>query len=107
MKFKVKDTVKITAGKDKGKQGKIKQVLPRLDKVVVAGMSLYKKHLKPRQTGGRGQIIERERPLPTANIALICPQCRQPTRVGYRLNKNGHKQRFCRKCQAILGKTKK
>lgn len=102
MKFKVGDTVKVTIGKNKGKQAKIKQVLPQADQVVVEGINKYKKHLKPRQTGGQGQILERERPLSTAKIALICPKCNQPTRAGYLVDKTGNKQRICRKCNAPL-----
>ena len=108
MKFKREDTVIITSGKHKGKQAKIKQVLPKTNQVIIDGVNQYKKHLKPQQTGGKGQIITRSRPLTTANIALVCPKCKQPTRAGYLVDKSGTKQRICRKCKAPLAyKTKK
>lgn len=102
MKFRVGDKVKITGGKDKGKEGKIKQVLPKKDRVVVEGVNKYKRHLKPRQTGGSGQVIERERPLPAAKIAIVCPKCNKLTRVGYIVDKRKNKQRICKKCKGLL-----
>lgn len=102
MKFRITDKVIITAGKNKGKQGKIKTLLPKSHKVVVAGINTYKKHLKPQQTSGKGQIVEKERPLPTANIALICPKCKKPTRVGYLIDAKGKKNRQCAKCKSVI-----
>lgn len=102
MKVKIGDTVKITAGREKGKTGKIKQVFPDTLRVVIENLNLYKRRLKPRQTGGSGKTIEKERPLPLANIALICPGCHKATRVGYMTDKTGAKLRLCRKCKKIL-----
>jgi large subunit ribosomal protein L24 len=102
MKFKVNDTVKITAGKDKGRQGKITKVFPQNQRVTVEGINLYKRHVKPQGEGKPGGIIEVERPLPLAKIALICKKCNQPTRIGYRLTKTGTKTRICKKCQAEI-----
>ncbi len=90
-KFKVGDKVTITTGKHKGKTSKITQVMPSKQQVLVEGVNLYKKHLKPRQTGGQGQIIDRQRPISTASIMLVCPQCKKPTR--------STKTRTCKKCQ--------
>lgn len=89
-KFKTNDKVLITAGKHKGKTGKITKIFPQTQKVLVEGVNVYKKHLKPRQTGGQGQIVDRQRPIHTASIALICPQCKKPTRAS--------KKRLCTKC---------
>ena len=100
MKLKIGDQVKVTLGKDRGKTGKIEAVLPRLAAVVVAGANLYKKHVK--KSGDKaGQIVELTRPLKVSKVALICPHCHQPTRVGYLADKKG-KIRICRKCQAKL-----
>jgi len=107
MKFKAGDTVTISAGKDKGKKGKIIKVFPVAQKVTVEKVNLYKKHLGPRQTGGKGQIIQKERPLPTANIVLVCKKCNQATRIGYLVDKAGNKQRICKKCKAPITQTSK
>lgn len=90
-KFKIGDKVKITSGKHQGKISKITKLLPAKHQVMVEGVNLYKKHLKPRATGGQGQIIDRQRPISLANISLICPHCKKPTRVS--------KKRLCTKCQ--------
>ena len=101
MKIKVGDTVKITAGKNKGQTGKVERVLPTSSGVIVAGLNLSKKHVKAK-SNTPGQIIQIAKPLPTGNIALLCPKCGQPTRVGYSLAQDGKKVRLCRKCKAVL-----
>lgn len=101
MRLKVGDTVKVTAGKDKGKTGKIERVFPALGRVVVAGVNLYKKHVKARQNKP-GEIVQAARPLPAGNVALVCPKCNQPTRVGYDVGKDGKKVRICRKCKSAI-----
>lgn len=101
MKLKKGDEVIVTAGKDKGKKGKIEKVFPRQNKVLVGGVNIYKRHTKPRGQGRPGGIIDIVKPLPVANVALICPKCGQRTRVGYRL-KQEEKKRFCKKCQEII-----
>ncbi|GAF94225.1 unnamed protein product [marine sediment metagenome] len=100
MKFKIGDTVKITAGKDKGREGKIQKVFPKSNKVLVEGINIYKKHLKGKE-GVKSGIYELSRPLPTANIALICPSCKKQTRIGYRVSKT-QKSRICRKCKKAI-----
>lgn len=107
MKFKLNDQVKITMGKDKGKTGPIRRIFPALNKVVVEGLNLYKKHLKPQATGSAGKIISKERPFYTASIALLCPKCKKPTRVHYHLDKTGEKHRLCAKCNYPLDKKPK
>ncbi len=104
-KFKLNDTVKITAGKDKNQTGKIIKIFPQENKVVVDGKNLYKKHIK-KQGEQAGQIVARSRPLPTAAVALVCPNCNQATRIGFD-SQAKPKVRLCRKCgQAITNKTK-
>ncbi len=95
MKFKVNDQVLVTAGKDKGKKSKIIKVIPQENKVVVEGVNLYSKHIKP--MGGReGERVRRERPLPTANVAIVNDQG-QADRIGYQVAKDGSKQRVFKK----------
>jgi large subunit ribosomal protein L24 len=97
MKLKAGDKVKITAGKDRGRTGVIEKVFPKEARVLVPGVNLYKKHRKG-FGGQKGGIIEFARPLPVANVALICPSCGKQTRVSYRM-KAGTKVRICAKCK--------
>lgn len=96
-KLKKGDEVRITAGKDKGKTGTVEQV--RNQTVVVRGVNMYKKHVRAR-SDTKGGIIEYPRPLPFGSIALICPKCKKPTRVGFA--HKGTKQRICRKCKEVI-----
>ncbi len=103
-KFKVNDTVKITAGKDKNQTGKIVKILPTENKVVVEGKNIYKKHMK-KQGEQPGQIATLSRPLPTASVALICPNCQKMTRVGFDITKEP-KIRICLKCKQVINTVK-
>lgn len=102
MKFKTGDQLIITAGKDRGRKGLIKKLIPGENKAIVEGINKYKKHLKPQGQGKPGGITELERPINLANVALLCPACKQPTRIGYLLPKTGPKLRICRKCKKEL-----
>lgn len=91
------DTVLIISGKDRGKKGKVITCLPRENKVVVEGKNIIKKHVRPKKQGEKGQIVEVPAPLDASNVKLICPKCKQPARVGYKVaGKN--KFRVCKKC---------
>ncbi|MCD6096811.1 50S ribosomal protein L24 [bacterium] len=102
MKIKKNDHVIILQGKDKGKKGKIVRALPKQGKVVVEGLNLVSKHVRPKRQGEKGQIIKIARPIPCSNVMLICPRCHQPIRVGYKILPNGKKKRWCRKCKEII-----
>lgn len=102
MKIHKGDLVRVTAGKDRGKTGKVKLVDTGSAMLLVEGLNKVKKHMKPQGEGKPGGIIEIERPLSVAKIALICPTCKQPTRVGYRLGPSAGKERICRKCDAVI-----
>ncbi len=82
MKLKVNDNVEVTAGKDRGKHGKVLAVLPKEDKVLVAGVNMYVKHIKPTQ-GKPGEKVRRERPLHTASVAIMNPDTGKVDRIGY------------------------
>ena len=97
LKFRIGDTVKITAGKDKGREGKIEKFFSKESKVLIAGANIYKKHIKGFQ-GQKGGIYDLPRPIPFANIALVCPKCKKITRVGFKFLEKT-KTRVCRKCK--------
>ena len=97
MKLKKGDNVIVTIGKDKGKKGKIDRIIVSKQSVLIAGVNVYKRHMKKRDEKNPGGIIEFPRPLESAKVALICPSCGKPTRVGY-LVAGRDKHRVCRKC---------
>ncbi|MEI8105994.1 MAG: 50S ribosomal protein L24 [Actinomycetes bacterium] len=110
MKVKKGDLVQMTAGKDRGKQGRVVEALPRDGKVVVENLNLVHRHSKPRpirdanRMGGEqmtpGGIIDKAVPVPTGNVMLVCPTCKAPTRVGYKTkeSKDGPvKVRVCKR----------
>jgi large subunit ribosomal protein L24 len=104
MKFKVGDQVIVTAGKDKGKTSTIVRVLPKEEKVVVEGVNLYTKHVRP--MGDRpGERVRRPRPLPTAKIAILNDEGK-PDRIGVRETKSGQKERIYKKTGKVI-ETKK
>lgn len=103
-KYKSGDEVIITAGRDKGKKGKIEKIYKKEDKVVISGVNIYKRHRKVTRTQPAG-IYEIARPLPVANIAIICPKCGKPTRVGFTME-GKIKVRICKKCQGRLTTSK-
>ena len=97
MKLLKNDEVKVVAGKDKGKTGKVEKVFSKEAKVLIEGVNQYKRHLKSRQQGEQSQILTITKPLPIANVQLVCPKCKKLTRVGYKMEKD-KKVRVCRKC---------
>jgi large subunit ribosomal protein L24 len=105
------DTVIVLAGKDKGKVGKILKILRKKDRALVERVNMGTRHVKPNpQQSQQGGRIEKEMPLHISNLALVCPACTKPTRVGYRyLEETGagggtvrKRVRFCKKCNEIL-----
>jgi len=123
MRIKKGDTVKVISGEDKGVVGTVRRVIPghelphragksnspelardqSRDKVLVSGVNLIKKHQRRTgEPGSQGGIIEREAPIHISKVALVCPHCQQPSRVGYNVLDNGRKVRVCKRCgQAI------
>lgn len=97
IKFKIGDNVRVTAGKDKGRDGKIEKIFPKDSMVLLPGINIYKKHVKGNQ-GQKGGIYEIPRPLSFSSIALICPKCKKLTRVRFRFA-GDEKVRFCAKCK--------
>lgn len=100
MKFKVGDNVLITTGKDKGKKSTITQVMPKKELVVVADMNMYTRHRKP-MMGQPGEKVRLARPLATAKIAILNDKG-QPDRIGYRVAKDGSKERIFKKTGKVV-----
>lgn len=97
MKLKKGDTIIVTVGKDKGRKGKVEMIFPKTSEIVVAGINVVKRHLKRKDEKNPGGIIDVVRPIATSKVALVCPSCGKPTRVGFLVAKN-EKVRVCRKC---------
>ena len=98
LKIRKGDRVRVLTGKDRGKEGEIMRAIPDKRKVIVEGVNVAKKHQGPTRSTQQGGIIDRDMPLPVANVALVCPSCGKPTRVGYKFDSSGQKVRACKKC---------
>jgi large subunit ribosomal protein L24 len=101
MNVKKGDEVIVIAGKDKGKTGKVIQVIPSQDKVVVEGVAIVKRHTKPTQKMPQGGIIEKEAAIHVSNVMPFCSTCKKGVRVAHTIE-NGTKTRVCRKCGKAL-----
>lgn len=106
MKIVKGDKVEIMIGKDKGRSGEVLRVFSKSEEIVVKGLNMFKKHVKPSQ-GQKGGIVEKERPIKASKVMLICPSCGKKIRVAYSIDKNGDKSRICRKCKSIIVASKK
>lgn len=94
---KTGDTVIVINGKYRGAKGKVLQVSPSEGKVIVEKINIVKKHIKPRQMGEVGGIVEAESALYADKVQLVCPKCGRPTRVGHKVDDKGNKVRVCKK----------
>ena len=95
---KTGDTVVVLSGKDKGKQGKVLQVSPKEGKVIVEGLNIATKHVKPRRQGEQGGIVEAEAAMYASKVQLVCPKCSKATRTGHKFLEDGSKVRVCKSC---------
>lgn len=97
MKVKKGDNVLIIAGKDKGRTGKIMKSMPKELAVLVEGINLHKKHVRPKKQGEKGQVVQIPSPMNISNVKIICSKCGKATRAGYKIEKD-KKFRVCKKC---------
>ena len=95
---KTGDTVVVLSGKEKGKQGKVLQVSPKEGKVIVEGLNIAKKHVKPRSTQQQGGIVDAEAAMYASKVMAVCPKCGKPTRVAHKFLEDGTKVRICKSC---------
>lgn len=107
MKIKKNDIVLIISGKDRARKGKVIQALPNEKKIIVEGINIKKKSVRPKKSGEKGQIVEVPGPISVSNVKIICPKCKKPARVGYKIieskeSKKKTKVRICKKCQAEI-----
>ena len=101
MKLKKGDNVIVLSGNDKGKTGEVLSVIPKSEKVIVKGINVRKKHVKPRKQGEEGGILSVECGMPISKVNVVCPKCGKTTKVGYKEEKD-EKVRICKKCGAKL-----
>lgn len=96
LKFKIGDTVKVTIGKDKGREGKIEKIFPKSGIALIPGVNIYKKHVKG-SPGQKGGIYEIPKPLAFSKLTIVCPKCKKSARIGFKIV-GEEKLRICKKC---------
>ena len=101
MKIKKGDTVEVLSGNDRGKRGEVLEVIPKKDKIIVKGINVRKKHIKPRKQGEEGGIIPAECAIYSSKVNVVCPKCKKPVKIGYTMEKD-EKVRVCKKCGAKI-----
>ncbi|AER66392.1 50S ribosomal protein L24 [Thermovirga sp.] len=104
MRIKKGDRVRVISGKDKGKEGKVLRRDPKRDMVVVEGVNMVTKHVRPSAKNPSGGIIKQEAPIYACKVMLVCPACGNPTRVSRAYLEDGSKVRICKKCNEIIDK---
>ena len=98
LKIRKGDRIRVLTGKDRGKEGNVMRAMPRDGKVIVDGVNVARKSQRPTRTTQQGGIIDKDMPMQVSNVALVCPSCGKPTRVGYTIDNAGQKARVCKKC---------
>lgn len=101
MKIRKGDKIRVTAGKDKGREGVVDRVYPKSGRALIQKINIYKKHVKKSEKMPQGGVVEVPRPIDVSKLMLICPKCGKQTRIGYKIEKN-NKIRICKKCESKL-----
>ena len=101
-KVRKDDAVIVLAGRDKGKRGAVLRIITRTDRVLVEGVNVTKRHVKPTQADPQGGIVEREAPIHISNVALIDPESDRPTRVRYKRLEDGRKVRVAARSGEVI-----
>ena len=96
------DTVVVLSGRDRGKKGKVLQVLPGDGKVIVEGLNFVHRHTRPTQENQQGGIVQKEAPLSISNVNIYCGSCDKAVRTGLNVLEDGTKVRICRKCKETV-----
>ncbi len=98
------DMVEVLGGKNRGKRGKVLQVLRERGRAIVEGVNIVKRHVKPNRKVPQGGIVEKEAPLPAARLMVVCAKCGEASRIGHRYLGDGTKVRYCKHCGEQLEK---
>jgi len=96
------DTVLVTAGKDKGKKGKVRFAYPKDEMLIIEGINFIKKHARATRQARQAGVIELEAPMHISKVMLLCDKCNKPARLGFRFLEDGKKVRFCKVCQEVV-----
>lgn len=101
MKIRTGDTVRVLRGRDRGKRGKIMAAFPGERRVLIEGLNMIFRHVRPKRAGEKGQRVQVAAPISVSNIQLVCPACSKGTRVGMRLE-GETRVRFCKQCEEAI-----
>jgi large subunit ribosomal protein L24 len=101
MRIRKGDTVQVLSGNDKGKTGEVLEIMPKSEKIVVKGVNIRKKHVKPRKQGEEGGILSVECAINSSKVNVVCPKCNKAVKVGYSMD-GDKKVRVCKKCGTKL-----
>ncbi len=102
--IKKDDKVKVIAGKDKGKIGKVLKVVKKKNRILVENINMVKRHSRPSEKNKQGGIVEGEATIPRSNVMLMCNKCIKPVRMRTQRLEDGKKIRVCRKCNEAIDK---
>ncbi len=102
LRIRRNDTVEVITGRDRGRRGKVQQVLPKKMLLMVEGLNVVKRHQKATGTVRQAGIISKEAPLTVSKVKLVCPQCNKAIRVGFQFLEDGRKVRVCRSCKQMI-----
>jgi large subunit ribosomal protein L24 len=104
MTILINDMVQVIAGKNKGKEGKVKKILTKLNRVVIEGVNIITKHVKASQ-GAKGKKVEVEAPIHISNVMALCPKTKKRTRLGYKVGKSGEKVRIAKVSGEVMARS--
>lgn len=96
------DTAIVITGKEKGKKGRVISVIPKKERLLIEGVNIIKKHMKPSRKYSQGGIIEKEGSIHKSNVMLVCPKCNKPTRISAKFLSDDEKTRACKKCKEVI-----
>lgn len=102
LRIKKGDNAIVLVGKSRGKSGRVLSVVPATEKVLIEGINMVKRHMKPSKKYSQGGIIEKEGPIHISNVMLLCPKCNKSTRIGNTVLDGGKKLRTCKKCKEVI-----
>lgn len=107
LKIRRNDIVKVTAGREKGKIGRVLKVDAARGRVFVEKVNMVKRHAKPGKANPQGGIIEKEAPIAYSNVMIMCDKCNKPTRIAMASDASGERNRTCKRCGAVLERKKR